>query len=208
MVLVLSTTKEIADMVPICYKNVKKDLYEIDEFGNIYSKYKKDFLKPNKDKDGYLRIKLSGGSREEKCYVQIATLVAWHYIGPPPETIIDPTINHRDGNILNNHYSNLEWMSRSKNSSIRKNKGEGSQNHEAKLDEKEVFEICELLINTELSLEEIANKFSVDKTTISNIKQKKSWKKITQQYDFSCRQTIRDEKGQFKTINTRINRLN
>lgn len=33
------------------YKNVKP-IYMIDEYGNIYSKYKKNFLKAQKDKDG------------------------------------------------------------------------------------------------------------------------------------------------------------
>lgn len=36
------------------YKNVKP-IYMIDEYGNIYSKYKKNFLKAQKDKDGYLK---------------------------------------------------------------------------------------------------------------------------------------------------------
>ena len=63
-------------MEPICYKNVKEGLYLIDEDGNIWSNYKKGYMSPTKGKDGYLKIKLSGGSREDKCYVRIATLVA------------------------------------------------------------------------------------------------------------------------------------
>lgn len=196
--------KMIKDMVPICYKNVKEGLYLIDEYGNIYSKYKKDFLSPSKDKDGYLRIKLSGGSRNNKCYARVATLVAWTYIGPPSSLIQDPTINHKDGNILNNHFSNLEWIERSKNSSIRLNKGIGENNHEAKLTEQQVHEICHLLIDTNLSYQEICNKYNITKSTISAIKTQKHWKDITKQYDFSCRQVIRNEKGQFENINTKF----
>ena len=196
--------KMMKDMVPICYKNVKEGLYLIDEYGNIYSNYKKDYLTPTKDKDGYLKIKLSGGSRENKCYVRIATLVAWSFIGAPPTTIKDPTINHKDGNILNNHYSNLEWVERSKNSSIRFNKGQGKLNHEAKLTEEQVHEICNLLINTNISYQEICDKYNIAKSTISSIKNQKSWINITKQYDFSCRQTIRNEKGQFENINTKF----
>jgi len=50
-------------------------------------------------------------------------LVAIFFIGPPPVDLKDPTVNHIDGNITNNHFTNLEWMERGKNSSIRLNKG-------------------------------------------------------------------------------------
>lgn len=131
-------------------------------------------------------------------------MVAINYIGEPPKNLKDPTINHIDGNILNNHYTNLEWVERGYNSSIRKNTGKGSLNHEAKLNEEQVKEICELLIQTDLSYQEIANKYKVKKNTISNIKNKKSWKEITSSYDFSCRTIIRNEQGQFQTINLNL----
>lgn len=191
-------------MEPICYKNVKPGLYLIDEHGNIYSNYKKDFLTPGKDKDGYLKIALSGGSRNNKCYTHIATLVAWTFLGPPPENMQDPTVNHIDGNILNNHYSNLEWIERGCNSSIRKNKGQGILNHEAKLSEKEVEEICHLLVDTNLSYDDISKQYSISKSVISTIKNQKHWKDITTKYDFSCRQIIKNEKGQFQGINIKF----
>lgn len=191
-------------MVPICIDGVKEGLYFIEEDGRIFSLYKKDYLKPRKDKDGYFKINLSGGNRESKRYFRIATLVALTFIGKPPEGLKDPTINHIDGNKTNNHYSNLEWCERGKNSSIRKNKGEGSHNHEAILNELQVEEICRMLINTNLTLQEIANIFFVNKSTINNIKQKKAWKEISNKYDFSCRVTIRNSLGQFETINTNL----
>lgn len=195
--------KMTKDMVPICYKNVKEGLYLIDEYGNIYSNYKKDFLIPREDKNGYLQIKLSGGSRENPCYVRIATLVAWHFLGPP-SNLKDPTINHIDSNIKNNYYKNLEWIERSKNSSIRKNKGQGSLNHEAKLNEQDVIEISNLLLYTNLSLNDIAKKYQVSKSTVYNIQTKKTWKHITKDYDFSCRKIIRNKEGRFKLINTNL----
>lgn len=140
--------KKILDMVPIQYKNVKEGLYLIDEYGNIYSNYKKDYLCPKEDKDGYLQIILSGGSRKNKCYVRIATLVAYHFIGKPKD-IKDPTIDHIDGNIKNNYYLNLRWLERGVNSSIRKNKGIGEENSQAKLTKNQVKEICDLLVSTE-----------------------------------------------------------
>lgn len=194
----------IKDMVPICYNGIKEGLYLIDENGNIWSNYKKDYIKPRKDKNGYLHINLSGGSKSNKKDVRIATLVAWHFNGRPDESIKDPTINHIDSNILNNHYSNLEWIERGKNSSIRKNKGQGSLNHEAILTESQVIEICELLVNTDISLQSIGKKYGVTQSTIANIKNRKTWKNISIKYDFSCRKVIRDKKGKFVSINTNV----
>lgn len=189
-------------MVPILIDGVKPNLYEIEEDGRVWSNYKHDYMIPSKDKNGYFKIKLSGGDREHQKYFRIATLVAINYIGKPPENLKDPTINHIDGNIQNNHYTNLEWVERGYNSSIRKNTGQGSLNHEAKLNEQQVKEICELLINTNLSYQSICDRYNIKKTTISNIKNQKTWKNITSQYDFSCRINIRNEKGQFENINT------
>lgn len=189
-------------MVPILIDGVKPNLYEIEEDGRIWSNYKHDYMTPSKDKDGYFKIKLSGGDRQHQKYFRIATLVAINYIGEPPKNLKDPTINHIDGNIQNNHYTNLEWVERGYNSSIRKNTGQGSLNHEAKLNEQQVKEICELLVNTNLSYQNICNQYNIKKSTLSNIKNQKTWKNITNQYDFSCRINIRNEKGQFENINT------
>lgn len=189
-------------MVPILIDGVKPNLYEIEEDGRIWSNYKHDYMTPSQDKDGYFKIKLSGGDRQHQKYFRIATLVAINYIGEPPKNLKDPTINHIDGNIQNNHYTNLEWVERGYNSSIRKNTGQGSLNHEAKLNEQQVKEICELLVNTNLSYQNICNQYNIKKSTLSNIKNQKTWKNITNQYDFSCRINIRNEKGQFENINT------
>ena len=99
------------------YKDVKP-LYKIDEYGNVFSIYKNDYLKPKADKDGYLSVVLRGS--QKNFYVRIATLVALNFIGPPPIDIKDPTIDHIDGKILNNYYKNLRWLERGINSSIRK----------------------------------------------------------------------------------------
>lgn len=169
-------------MKGLIYKNIKHGLYEIDEFGNVYSKYKNGFLKPKRDKDGYLLLALSGGKRGNSCFARVATLVIVTYIGLPEKNIKDPTVNHIDGNKLNNHYSNLEWIERSKNSSIRKNKGVGSKNHAAILNETDVEKICELLLKKEFSMYEISLMFGVTKSAINNIKRFKAWKEISSKY--------------------------
>lgn len=178
------------------YNDVKA-LYKIDECGNIYSKYKNGFLKPKKDKDGYLTISLVGENK--RIYIRVATLVAYNFIGKPPTEIKDATIDHIDGNILNNHYTNLRWLDRSVNSSIRKNrmKSAGELNHEAKLTEKEVVEICNLLVENKLTLKEIGKIYNVTKSTVNNIKRKVNWKYITKTYIFPKVEIKRESKGRF-----------
>ena len=179
------------------YKNVKP-LYLIDEYGNVYSKYKDGYLKPKKDKDGYLSLNLAGINKD--VYVRVATLVAYNFIGEPPKNIKDPTIDHIDNNILNNYFKNLRWMERSMNSSIRINKGAGEKNHEVKLTEKQVIEICELLMGNKLILTEIGEKYNVSKYTISNIRRKVNWKHITNSYMFPTIDVIKNKKGRFSRV--------
>ena len=46
-------------------------------------------------------------------------------------------------------------------------------------------------------------RYNVEKSTIGNIYRGKNWKNITKEYDFSCRITIRNSKGQFQVVNTK-----
>ncbi len=163
-------------MIDLIYKDVKSNLYKIDEYGNIFSNYLKDFLKPSKDKDGYLKIVLSNGARKDKTYVRIATLVAYSFIGPPSIEMKDPTINHIDGDILNNHYSNLEWLERGQNSSIRQNKGRGENNNQAILNWTLVTEIREKYKNNYGSYSKLAQEYGVSNSCIAAIIQNKNWK--------------------------------
>lgn len=189
----------------ITYGNIRKNMYLISPDGKIFSKYKasreseSNFLSPKPDRDGYLELALRTENNKPR-FFKIHQLVALTYLGCPPGNMKDPTVNHKDGNILNNHYFNLEWMERSVNSSIRENKGTGELNHEAKLTEVQVEEICNLLINSNLTFKQIAELYGVNKSTVNNIKRHKNWKYITDKYDFSCRKSIRVN-GRFRSAN-------
>lgn len=197
------------EFIPININNILLNFYAIDQYGNIMNKKSNKILKPKKDKDGYLSISLctnevDNGEIHKRKTFRIAQLVAKIYIGEPPDYMNDPTIDHIDGDKTNNHFTNLRWLERGVNSAIRKNKGAGSQNHEAKLTEHQVREICDLLINTNLSFEEIASLYDVHKTTISNIKCHKTWIDITSKYDFQYRVVIRGTDGRFQAIHTNL----
>lgn len=86
------------------YENCKIN-YIIFENGKIYSSYKKDFLKLNKDSKGYLYIDLRRQKCKNKC-PKVHRLVAEAFI-PNPKGL--QQINHIDGNKENNDVQNLEW---------------------------------------------------------------------------------------------------
>lgn len=164
----------LSNLKSIKCKNDIFDSYLISEDGQIYSKYKKDFMKIKTDKDGYYIIKLYSSLSGKQKDLRIANLVAYNFI-EFPSNLEDPTVNHKDGNIKNNHFSNLEWIQRSENSSIRKNKGQGILNHEAKLTEEEVIKIRKEHSST-MSYLKLANKYGVSKSCIASIIQRKTWK--------------------------------
>jgi len=79
--------------------------YYIHPDGRIYSKYTCMLLKPRENTYMYVRL-------GNNINIAIHRLVAQHFI-PNPEN--KPFVNHKDGNKLNNHVDNLEWMTVSEN---------------------------------------------------------------------------------------------
>lgn len=180
---------------PINVSELKDNLYYISKTGNIYSNYSNKLLKHKINKDGYFVIALATKNNKRKMYF-VHQLVIRTYVGNPPRHIIDATVDHIDGNRTNNYYKNLRWMERKVNSSIRKNKGVGEKNPAAILTEEQVIEICELIIQGQNTLQQIADKYNVDKSTISNIKRKKIWSYLTKFYNFP----IKKQKNRIQSI--------
>lgn len=81
----------------------EKDCYLVDDEGNIYRK-----LKPQVCTNGYMDFKFGLGGNHKR----IHRIVAEVFI-PNPEN--KPEVNHKDRNIKNNHYTNLEWVTRKEN---------------------------------------------------------------------------------------------
>ena len=87
--------------------------YGITSCGRVYSFKSKKFLKPSKDKNGYLQVNLTNGKGQRKT-VRIHRLVALAYI-PNPNNY--DTVDHMDENKEHNYINNLQWMTRRENKS-------------------------------------------------------------------------------------------
>ena len=83
-------------------------LYEVSNYGDIYSlRYNRE-LKPSTTTTGYKKIELYKDGKR-KAY-KIHRLVLYAFVG-----VKDDLVNHKDGNPINNHISNLEYCNQSYN---------------------------------------------------------------------------------------------
>lgn len=81
--------------------------YIVFENGDIFSNYCNRFLKPDITKHGYKQVTLYINNKPFR--IKVHRLVALLWLGKEPKD--KPTVNHKDGNKLNNHYTNLEYAS-------------------------------------------------------------------------------------------------
>ncbi len=83
-------------------------MYSVTEDGRVINNKRNKEKKACIDKHGYLKVGLN--DQNKKYFVH--RLVALTYIENPDNK---ETVNHKDGNKLNNHVSNLEWMTNAEN---------------------------------------------------------------------------------------------
>lgn len=103
----------------LSFKQLKEDSdYLIYEDGRLFSKKSNRFLSGKIDNVGYrvyaLAIcdKLSVSGRKLQKMLYAHRLVAEYFLDNPNNL---PYVHHKDENKLNNHYSNLEWVTPEKN---------------------------------------------------------------------------------------------
>lgn len=106
-------------------------------------------------------------------------LVATHFL----KKISGCVVNHKDGNKLNNHVSNLEWITQRENliHAFKNGLNKGPQGEKcanSKLKESDVCEILEKL-NSGMSRKDIRTEYGVGRTCIYNIANNLTWKHIS-----------------------------
>ena len=82
------------------------ELYTLYEDGTVHSGKLDVLLQARQNSNGYLIVTLDGKQ------LSVHRLVALHFL---PNPYNYSQVNHKDGNKLNNHYSNLEWCTAKQN---------------------------------------------------------------------------------------------
>lgn len=156
--------------------------YEVSIYGEVKShKYGKEIiLKKRYTKDGYIQYVLL---KNGKSYTKRAhRLVAEAFIDNPEHK---PTVNHEDGNKINNYYKNLTWATKKEQMQHAYNLGlkkpmQGNMNCNHVLSEHEVTEIRKLYKphSKEFGMKALAKKYEVSEATINRVVHNKSYKNI------------------------------
>lgn len=162
-------------------------IYKITDTGDVISccRIIRDFgrvrilkerkLKPAEDRKGYLYVSLckDGTSKIHK----IHRLVAKSFVKNPHNKL---QVNHKDGNVKNNNFKNLEWVTSAENIKHAYDNNlisplVGELNPASKLTIAQVAQIRRMhdLGESYLSL---SKKFGVSKTQIGRIVKRRSWK--------------------------------
>ena len=154
-------------------------LYEIDEDGRFFSLRRGRLLKSSVNNAGYLCIGLWVNSEITNFLVHRA--VAETFVPNPHNK---PVVNHKDGNRLNNHYSNLEWVTSAENTqhaikngiSFKRKTGDakGEGHHASKFKDYQIREIREQY-NKHKNASFIARQYNVSTNTIYRIVTGRAW---------------------------------
>lgn len=148
------------------------DKYEISEYGDIRNKQTGTVLKPQINRGGYKYVCLSMnqtlGIGQRKTVI-VHKAVAYTYLDNPSDY---ESVDHIDCDKLNNHYSNLEWVSMAENSRRAYRNGLYKVPAYRKLSDQDVRDIRNMLASGDYTHAKIARRFNVARSTVSLIKAK------------------------------------
>ena len=148
--------------------------YSIDEYGNIKNIKRDKQLKPYLTPKGYYKVVLNG------THYFVHRLVALNFI-PNPDSDNLVQVNHIDGNKLNNHIDNLEWVTCKKNINHAVESGLTNQsndkNNHSKLTKEDVIKIRQL-ISEGMMQKDVAKLYNMSTSGIYSIYHKITWKDV------------------------------
>ncbi len=174
---------------PLEYRYVKLGMYEISNQGRVRNIKTGQILKPCPSEKGYLMVCLrcfDNKSRNVKLHRMVASIFV------PGRTKLRSEVNHINGNKNDCAASNLEWVTRQEN--IRHGFDNnlipalrGTLNGMCINDESTIHKICETLLTFKGSINDTViflkcNGYECNKYLVSDIKYKKRWKHISDQY--------------------------
>lgn len=131
----------------------------------------------------YMYTRISHNNIAKNVRVHIMVADAW--LKKP--SLLHDTVNHIDGNKLNNHVSNLEWTTKSQNQRHAletglKQKGEDLYN--ASLTEADAHRACKMLFDG-MRITDIANILGTSKDVIRKIRAGDTWFDVRVLYDIN-----------------------
>lgn len=167
------------------WKDIEYSNHQVSNFGNIKNKGTLTKI-DSRGRFGKLKSKILKNRLSENKYLitfnnyLIHRLVAIYFI---PNPLNLPEVNHKDGDKLNNHVSNLEWCTKSENIqhafNTGLNKGAiGELSGNCKLTEKEVIKIRELYSLGTYNQYELASQYNIKQQQVSRIVNNKRWKHL------------------------------
>ena len=172
------------EWVPLKYKDIIKDIYEVNMNGRIRNKNnKKELFGCNpKNEKGYVRVTLQTNDGYKKFPLH-RLIISTFYMN-----IDEYEVNHIDGDKLNNSFYNLEYTDRLGNAVHAKENQlyQSCEDHyKATLSNKEVEKICELMQGgaSNISIMNILG-LNVNRymNILSKIRHRKSWTNISDKY--------------------------
>ena len=169
------------------WKNIKgwEGLYEISDEGYVKSLQRRTLFKDGRirifpqiisrggiTKTGYYYVTLRSNEEKRKERWFVHRLVAKHFI-PNPEN--KPQVNHKDGNKLNPHFSNLEW-STNKENSVHAFRVGLTKPHTLKMSRELIDKMREEYNIGGISQRQLGEKYGLARTYINGIIAYKHWK--------------------------------
>ncbi|HFI4796497.1 TPA: NUMOD4 domain-containing protein [Elizabethkingia anophelis] len=150
-----------------------EEKYHVSEFGLVLNILNNKILKQGYNHKGYPKVTLYEKSKTKTVFVH--RIVAFAFIDNPQNK---ETVNHKDGNKLNNHFSNLEWNTIEENNkhAIENKLLKINENcNTAKLSNNQVYEIL-YLISLKTPTSFLVKKYNVTDNTIYQIKMENNGK--------------------------------
>lgn len=164
--------------------------YEVSDEGQVRNRITKQIIVPYIGTTGYYKVVLHKNGIPYRRHVHrlVATAfcpIAKKYLdqGYIFETLV---VDHKDMNKLNNHYTNLEWVTQKENTNRAFNAfvgPVGEKSHLAKMTDDMARKCCELL-QQGLPSGEVAEIVGVSKKTVVHIKAGECWTRISKDYTF------------------------
>lgn len=161
-------------------------IYEVSEYGDVKKIIRSrsgrhprnGIMRTNVNRNGYRCVMLTAEDGKFKTH-KIHRLVAHAFIGDPDAL----QVNHKDCNKLNNHYSNLEYVTHSENvqhaidNNLMKSFN-GEECSSSVLTELQVVEIRRLYKSGNISQRNLAHLYGVKQFAIWSIVNRKTWRHI------------------------------